>query len=154
MDKKAYQSILDMAIQAEIEANLFYHQVAEKVKDAYLHEMFLRFAREELKHRTILEGFRNNEKAALSFARVQNFQIAETVDEPSLSIEMKPADAIALAMKKSRPPCSSTPVLPRPAPTPNRQKSSLNWPRWNAIIKPTWRPPLWTSDIPKCGKVC
>jgi rubrerythrin len=102
MDKKAYQSILDMAIQAEIEANLFYHQVAEKVKDAYLHEMFLRFAREELKHRTILEGFRNNEKAALSFARVQDFQIAETVDEPSLSIEMKPADAIALAMKKEQ----------------------------------------------------
>jgi rubrerythrin len=102
MDRKAYQSILDMAIQAEIEANLFYHQVAEKVKDDYLHKMFLRFAQEELKHRTILEGFRDNEEAALSFARVQDFQVSETVDEPTLSIDMKPADAIALAMKKEQ----------------------------------------------------
>lgn len=100
MDKKTYREILDIAIQAEIEANLFYHQVAEKVKDDYLHKMFLKFAEEELKHRKILESFRNNESAAISFARVQDFQVSETIDEPPLSIDMKPADAIALAMKK------------------------------------------------------
>jgi rubrerythrin len=100
MDKKAYQDILDVAIQNEIEANLFYHQVAEKVKDDYLRKLFLELAAEEQKHRIILEGFRNNEKAALSFKRVADFEVAETVDEPPLSIRMKPADAIALAMKK------------------------------------------------------
>jgi rubrerythrin len=100
MDQKAYQAILDVAIQNEIEAHLFYHQVAEKVKSDYLHKLFLQFAAEELKHRDILEGFRNNKAAALSFKRVQDFQVSETMDEPPLSITMKPADAIALAMKK------------------------------------------------------
>jgi rubrerythrin len=100
MDQKTYQDILDVAIQNEIEANLFYHQVAEKVKNDYLRTMFLRFAEEELKHRTILEGFRDNESMAVSFARVQDFQVSETIEEPPLSIDMKPADAIALAMKK------------------------------------------------------
>ena len=100
MDQKAYQDILDVAIQAEIEAHLFYHQVAEKVKSDFLRKLFLQFAAEEVKHREILEGFRNNKKAALSFKRVQDFHVSETVDEPPLSIDMKPADAIALAMKK------------------------------------------------------
>lgn len=100
MDQKAYQDILDVAIQNEIEANLFYHQVAEKVKGDYLRKLFLELAAEEQKHRTILEGFRNNKKAALSFKHVADFKVSETVDEPPLSIDMKPADAIALAMKK------------------------------------------------------
>lgn len=82
MDLKAYHDIIDVAIQAEIEANLFYHQVAEKVKNDYLRKLFLRFAGEEVKHRNILEGFRDNANAALSFARVEDFQVAETVDEP------------------------------------------------------------------------
>jgi rubrerythrin len=100
MDLKTYHDILDVAIQGEIEANLFYHQVAEKVKSEFLRNLFLQFAAEEIKHRDILESFRNNEKAALSFKRAQDFQVSETVEEPPLSIDMKPADAIALAMKK------------------------------------------------------
>jgi rubrerythrin len=62
--------------------------------------MFLTFAQEELRHRQILEGFRNSETTALSFAKVQDLHVAETVEEKALSIDMNPADAIALAMKK------------------------------------------------------
>ena len=40
--------------------------------------------------------------AAVHFARVPDFHVAETVEQPVLSIDMKPADAIALAMKKEQ----------------------------------------------------
>ena len=100
MDHQTYQDILDAAIRSEIEAEQFYEQVADRVTDGFLKGMFLRFSEEENKHGKILKGFRNNKAAAISFARVPDFHVAETVPEPVLSVEMKPTDAIALAMKK------------------------------------------------------
>ena len=100
MDRGKYEDILNAAIESEIEANRFYQQVAERVKDGYLKDMFLAFAREEDKHRRILEGFRNRPEHAVHFAAVPDFHVSETVDEVTLSIDMKPRDAIALAMKK------------------------------------------------------
>jgi len=100
MDKDVYRQILDAAIQGEIEANLFYQQVAQKVRDTYLKQMFLDLAREELKHQRILEAFRNDESKAIHFARASDYHLSETMDDQPLTMEMKPADAIALAMKK------------------------------------------------------
>jgi rubrerythrin len=100
MDLLSYRRIISAAIQNEIEAFLFYKEAAEKVKDAYLKEMFLQFSIEEKKHREILEGFRDDESAAISFKRVTDFHVAETIEERPLSVDMRPADAIALAMKK------------------------------------------------------
>ena len=100
MDQRMYEDILNAAIQSEIEANRFYQQVAERVRDSHLKGMFLTFAREEDKHRRILEGFRGKPAQTVHFASADDFHVAETVDDPVLSIDMKPADAIALAMKK------------------------------------------------------
>lgn len=100
MDHQTYQDILEAAIQSEVEAENFYKQVADRVTDGYLKGMFLRFAEEENKHGKILKGFRNNKAAAISFAKVPDYHVAETVPEPDLSLDMKPVDAIALAMKK------------------------------------------------------
>lgn len=100
MDQGRYEDILNAAIQSEIEANRFYQQVAERVQDSHLKDMFLTFAREEDKHRRILEGFRSRPGQAVHFAAAPDFHVSETVDEPALSIDMKPKDAIALAMKK------------------------------------------------------
>lgn len=95
-----YRQILDTAIEGEIEAHDFYQQVAEKVQDGYLKKMFLSFADEELKHRRLLEAFRKDEAKMIHFAHVSDFKLAETMEDQVLSINMKPADAIALAMKK------------------------------------------------------
>lgn len=101
MDKGTYEKILDNAIQAEIEAREFYQQVADRVADTYLKEMFFSFAEEELKHRKILEGFKEKTDMGIHFASVPDFHVSETVATPAgLTMEMKPADAIALAMKK------------------------------------------------------
>lgn len=101
MDKSTYQDILDNAIRGEIEAEQFYAQVAEKVEDDYLKQMFAAFAEEERKHQKILKGFRQKKDMAIHFASVPDYHVSETMDVPAeLSITMKPADAIALAMKK------------------------------------------------------
>ncbi len=100
MGQDAYLAILDRAIESEIEAARFYADVAEKTADSYLKEMFSTFSREEQKHRRILEGFRSDPAVVIHFEKVPDFGVSETVPEPILSIEMQPADAIALAMKK------------------------------------------------------
>lgn len=41
MDPSTYQAILDAAIRSEIESNRFYQEVAGKVADPYLKDMFI-----------------------------------------------------------------------------------------------------------------
>ena len=100
MKSKEYQDILDQAIAAEIEAAQFYLDVSQKTDNAFLKNLFLTFSEEEKKHRQLLEGFRNDPSLEISFEKTSDFHVSDTVDEPKLSIAMKPADAIALAMKK------------------------------------------------------
>ena len=100
MKHRQYQEILNLAIENEIEAAQFYSSVAERTTNEFLKNLFSAFSKEEEKHRTILEGFRNDSSMAMNFEKVADFGVSETVPEPTLSMDMKPADAIALAMKK------------------------------------------------------
>jgi rubrerythrin len=95
-----YQDIIEQAIAAEIEAAQFYLEVSQKTGNDYLKDLFLTFSEEEKKHREILERFRDDPSMAISFEKVPDFHVSETVDEPALSIDMTPTEAIALAMKK------------------------------------------------------
>ncbi len=100
MNRGEYEKILADAISAEIEAQQFYRDVAEKMTDAYLKEMFIGFAAEEKKHEEILRGFFTSIPEHLPFAEDRDYGVAETVASPAVSPTMKPADAFALAMKK------------------------------------------------------
>ena len=100
MKKNVYDDILKRAIEGEIEAAEFYANVAQQSENSYIKDLFLSFSEEEKKHRQILEGFRQDPSAAVTFEKVPDFHVSETVDVPSLSMDLKPADAIALAMKK------------------------------------------------------
>ncbi len=102
MDQKTYQQILADAIQGEIEAYQFYLSVAEKTRNSFLKELFRSFSEEEKKHRNILENFRDNPSDTINFKDVPDFHVAETVETPALTLEMRPQDAIALAMKKEQ----------------------------------------------------
>lgn len=102
MDQKTYQQILEDAIQGEIEAHKFYLSVAQKTQNSFLRELFLSFSEEEKKHRHILENFRDNPSGTINFIEVPDFHVAETVETPELTLEMRPQDAIALAMKKEQ----------------------------------------------------
>ena len=100
MTPSQYEKILSDAIAGEIEAQEFYGNVAEKMTDPGLKELFSKFAREETRHQRILEGFRSKVPKHLPFDESRDYKVAETVADVPLSTAMKPADAFALAMKK------------------------------------------------------
>ena len=100
MDAAIFKKIVDMAIANEIEAREFYQAASEKIKEPHLKEMFQGFAREEKGHELLLRNLLSRGTMSLNFKETTDYKVAETVDEPRLSMDMKPADAIALAMKK------------------------------------------------------
>lgn len=101
MDIKIFREIIKSAIDSEIEARQFYLDAAYKVENATLKEMFKEFADEELSHQNILERFRAQKDMSIQFTKVPDYHVSESVEDTAkLSISMKPADAIALAMKK------------------------------------------------------
>lgn len=99
MKTEEYKKIITMAIGNEIAAYEFYTTVSSTVKDANLKAIFTEMAGEEKKHRAFLEGLLSNPKA-MHFDEAADYKVSESVDKPQLSIKMKPADAIALAMKE------------------------------------------------------
>jgi rubrerythrin len=99
MTRDEYKEILEMAIGEEIEAYEFYKGVSEKVIDTNVKMMFSQLAAEEMKHQKLLEGFLSGDPKTMHFDESVDYKISVTVDKPKLSLAMKPADAIALAMK-------------------------------------------------------
>lgn len=102
MDQAELIKLFDKAIGREQEAFKFYSGVAEKVKDSAVKEVFLQLAQEEKGHEEALWKFKADPTASVKFKAPQDFKVAESVELPELSLDMKPAEAIALAMKKEQ----------------------------------------------------
>jgi rubrerythrin len=95
------EKILSDAIEREVEAYEFYQQVYERTEDPTVKEVFEQLAKEEQSHRNLLEQFLHDPTMLMHIHPPSaDYQIAEATEMPKLSIDMKPADAIALAMKK------------------------------------------------------
>ncbi|NNF97900.1 MAG: ferritin family protein [Desulfobacteraceae bacterium] len=99
MEPKEFESIISAAINNEIDAHKFYLAAAETVADPHLKKMFHDFAEEEKGHQRILENVKSNKKANVHFASLPDYKVSDTMETPPLTMDMKPADAIALAMK-------------------------------------------------------
>ncbi len=98
MNVEDYKKVISMAVGNEIEAYNFYKAAGEKLENANLKSIFSDLAAEEKKHQDYLQGLLTQAKP-MKFDENADYKIAETVDKPALSIAMKPADAMALAMK-------------------------------------------------------
>ena len=99
MNRVEYENILKDAIQAEIEAQKFYQDVAGRMSDAFLKDLFTGFAVEEKKHEAILMGFWSVIPEKLPFEENRDYKVSQTIDRPVVSADMTPAEAFALAMK-------------------------------------------------------
>ncbi|MCJ7773395.1 MAG: ferritin family protein, partial [Desulfobacterales bacterium] len=100
MDEKEFRGAIEMAIESEIEAYEFYSNVARQVSEEDMKEMFLHFAEEEKKHRSILKDVLAKGSFESVPKETRDYKVAESIDTLKLSMDMKPEDAIALAMKK------------------------------------------------------
>lgn len=100
MDLEKYKQVISDAIQGEIDARTFYEEVAGRIKDNYLTELFQGFAREEAKHEQILSGILKQEKIDTTYFDFEkDFHVSETIDMPEVNEAMDLKSAIGLAMK-------------------------------------------------------
>lgn len=105
MDRIELQQLFSVAISREVEAHAFYLKVAQLVKDANARAVFQELADAEMDHRELLERLQGDSTMIMKFDASTpsvDFKVAEATDLPRLSTEMKPADAIALAIKKEQ----------------------------------------------------
>jgi len=121
-----YKSIIKFAMENEVEAKEFYEEAAKKVKNTQLKEMFADFAEEEKRHREILKQVYISNRMGDYFHEDLDYHIAEDVDLPALSTDMKPADAIALAMKKEEAAMVQYTELAETCPEPDKKKLFLD----------------------------
>ncbi len=103
MDRLEFEEIFSTAIAREIEAHEFYQQVYERVENDNVKDVFQQLASEEMGHKELLEKFKYDPTMIMKIqAPSADYKVAEATELPTLSIDMKPADAIALAMKKEQ----------------------------------------------------
>ena len=95
------EEILDFAITGEAEAHQFYTDLADKMENPAMREVFLGFAREELGHKARLEGIKKG-GAQPALKQVQDLAIADYLVEAKPSENMDYQSALILAMKKEK----------------------------------------------------
>jgi rubrerythrin len=121
-----YKDIIKFAMENEVEAQKFYEEAAKKIENTQLKEMFAEFAEEEKRHREILKQVYISNRMGEYFHEDRDYHIAENVDLPDLSTDMKPSDAIALAMKKEAAAMMQYTALADTCPEPDKKKVFLD----------------------------
>lgn len=99
MKNDEFRSIIDFAIENEVESYEFYRDATLKVKNNHLKEIFEDLAKEELEHKKFLKEFLESDVDEIRLDEFKDYKVSETIDKPKLSIEMDFAEAIALAIK-------------------------------------------------------
>ncbi|MBS1197501.1 MAG: rubrerythrin [Proteobacteria bacterium] len=103
MDEQEIKRVFKQAIKREIEANSFYYAASTRIKDRDLHNIFMKLAREEHGHMEMLERFYEDPSLPFKVSKPEtDYRLAEQLELPELSCDMKPEDAIALAIKKEQ----------------------------------------------------
>lgn len=102
MENSKLHQLLSMASFREAEAASFYSDVAKRVDDPNVKELFEDLARQEKDHEDLIERFRKDPSIADKIKSPPDFKIAENEDLPELNLRMKPVEAVTLAMKKEQ----------------------------------------------------
>ncbi len=103
MTSQEVEAIFAIATQRELEANAFYARVARSAKDPDVKRVFSQLADEEMGHFELLEKFRSDPTLPMKLqAPEKDYRLAEATELPPFSDDMKPQEAIALAMKKEQ----------------------------------------------------
>lgn len=103
MNTSEIERVFSIAITRELEANDFYTKVAKKATDSGVREIFEQLAKDEMGHFELLERYQSDPTLSMKIvAPESDYKLAETIELPPFTDSMKPAEAIALAMKKEQ----------------------------------------------------
>jgi len=100
MDLKQYEEIIKFAIEKEIGAFNFYTRASQVAKYSGAKELFIDFAKEEDKHRKLLEDITTEKIAQLKIERtVPDLKISDYMVDVELRSDLSYADILRMAMK-------------------------------------------------------
>lgn len=94
--------VLDFAIANEVKATFFYEDLARKVENANLQELFRGFAKEEEGHAAKLRRVKAGARELNHFQNIPDLKIAEYVVENDEEENLDYQGALVLAMKREK----------------------------------------------------
>ncbi len=102
MTPEEAKQIISNAIDDEVEAYTYYKNVSEKAKDPAIKTLFGELADEERKHREYLESFLAKPMSEFRFEASKDYKVADNLETPKLTDDLKPKDGVVLAIKKEQ----------------------------------------------------
>ncbi len=98
------KEVLKRAIQKEIESRHLYSDLNQKMTDEAAKDAFQELARQEQGHQQLLERYLRGElkRGTLNRGQVVDYKIAEHLERPQLSLEMKLKDVFLLAANREK----------------------------------------------------
>ena len=94
--------VLDFAIQSEQDAVDFYTDLANKVPNKGMSEIFEQFAGEERGHKAKLQRIKEGHAATFAKEKVMDLKIGDYLVDVEASDDMSYQDALILAMKREK----------------------------------------------------
>ncbi|MFZ0725531.1 MAG: ferritin family protein [Desulfobacterales bacterium] len=104
MNDKSVAEVIDIAIRREEEAYRFYMDICGKVQDRSARDTLEFIAKEEQKHRDFLVGYRDGGYGAQALRMNDpiKYKIAEYLEEPPVSGEMRSQDVYLIAAHREK----------------------------------------------------
>lgn len=96
------EGILDFAITLEQEAVEFYTDLAAKMSNNEMKEIFTQFSFEEVGHKAKLQKIKDEKIFLLSDEKIADLKISDYIDSARPEPNMKYEDALKLAMKREK----------------------------------------------------
>jgi rubrerythrin len=98
------QEVLDKAIEKEKAAQSLYSDLSQKVRETSTREALLRLVQQEKGHQLLLEQYQRGELKGgmLSKGQTIDYKIAECLDQPEISPEMKLKEVFLLAANREK----------------------------------------------------
>ena len=102
MPDHAFYTIIEFAIEKEVEAYEFYTEMASKAKAPAMKKVFEEFAKEEMGHKNKLEGMKKGNVNLSSGKPVADLKISDYTVEVDPDVEVDYQHALIIAMKKEK----------------------------------------------------
>ena len=100
MEDKDFKEVITFAIRKEAEAYNLYKTYSQLAKNPGTKAMFEELAKEEQRHREILEGVEKKNVSEYKLEKIPDMKISDFIDEQEFSPDTDYASALRLAMKR------------------------------------------------------
>ncbi|NOY89203.1 MAG: ferritin family protein [FCB group bacterium] len=102
MELDSVDKVLDFAIQKEQEAADFYTELAKKMKNKAMKDVFDGFAREEMGHKAKLQTVKEGKRLVLAKKAILDLKIGDSLVASEHKEDMSYQDALIVAMKAEK----------------------------------------------------